>query len=789
MKSAPALTVALAGNPNCGKTTVFNNLTGSNQHVGNYPGVTVEKREGTVRSNNTTVRIVDLPGTYSLTAYSEDELVARNFIIQENPDVVANVLDASNLERNLYLTVQLLELGKPMVFILNMVDIAHNRGYVIDDQAFTTLFKTPVIRTVGNRNHGTAELLSACITANKQHISGWQIDYGSLEPAISQLCEQLTTTNLKQQFPVRWIAIKLLENDAEIIKLVQTTASTDILLLANSLRVDCQLTTGQDPELVIAERRYQSIAQLLEQVVIKNVETEVTSSDKIDRLLTHRLLGLPIFLALMWLLFNLVFTLAEAPQTWLESGFSLLSDWAGMILPAGNLHSLIVDGIIGGVGGVMSFLPQILLLFLGIALLEGTGYMARAAFLMDRVLRSVGLHGKSFIPMLIGFGCSVPAIMATRTLENSRDRLVTILVTPFMSCSARLPVYTVLISAFFSRETAGTVLFSIYLFGIIVAVIMARLFRSIYFKGSVEPFVMELPPYHLPTLNSIFIQMWERGVLYLKKAGTIILTASIAIWFLTNYPTDVNYTKNYDALILETQSQFETQIQTEIISVLTTKQLGTQHDFNSLLNAVTVINQNFADQIVDLAAGSVELAAAEKKYHDQLSQIKLAKPHLFSLVEHYNSLQAANVEQLSMLTNEQTAEKMVASYAGRIGKTLEPLIQPLGFDWKIGIGLFAGFAAKEVLVSTLATIYSMGTADEGSIELQQALVADPIFNPLVAYTLMIFVLLYTPCLAVIAVIRRETNSWRWPIFSIFYTLIVAWSFSFLVRFIGTLLGF
>lgn len=790
MKIAHRWTVALAGNPNSGKTTVFNNLTGSNQHVGNYPGVTVEKREGFISSDNLDFRIIDLPGTYSLTAYSEDEVVARRFIVEEKPDVVANILDASNLERNLYLTVQLLELEQPTVLVLNMIDVATQRGYSIDDRALENVFASPVIRAVGNRNQGTKETLVACAHSAGQPHQPWRIDYGNLEPAIEQLSRKLTTNGESLRFPVRWLAIKMLENDEEVLRLVRSLSTgSAVVQLASNLRQELQEKNDEDPELTIADRRYQFVGQVLSRILTVQSDKSLTTSDKIDRVLTNRIFGLPIFFALMWLLFNLVFTLAEAPQTWLEDGAAAVGTWVGSHMEEGDLRSLLVDGIIGGVGGVIVFLPQILLLFFGIALLEGTGYMARAAFIMDRILRSVGLHGKSFIPMLLGFGCTVPAVMATRTLENPRDRLVTIMVAPFMSCSARLPVYTVLISAFFTKESAGSVLFSIYVLGIVVAVLMARIFRSFFFKGAVEPFVMELPPYHLPTLRSVLMQMWERGILYLKKAGTIILAVSVLVWFLTNYPSEVQYSKDYDTLITQSQTIFEEQSAKEIAPALQVENIEDHPEFTALLEKMQALDEDFDGQTAELDADSPEFAAAESAKQSQLSALKAENTELFAIAERYQELKATADEQVQALEREQAAEKLVASYAGRIGQAIEPMIKPLGFDWKIGIGLFAGFAAKEVLVSTLGTIYSVGEADETSVALQEALAADPVFSPLVAYTLMVFVLLYSPCFAVSAVIRRETNSWKWPVVTIVYTTIVAWIVSFLIYTIGGMLGF
>lgn len=791
MKNTKRWTVALAGNPNSGKTTIFNNLTGANQHVGNYPGVTVEKREGFTAFDGAEFRIVDLPGTYSLTAYSEDEVVARRFIVEEKPDVVANIIDASNLERNLYLTVQLLELEQPTVLILNMADIATERGYSINDQALQELFSSSVVRTVASRSQGIAEVHAAFAKSAGNRNMSFRVDYGSnVEAALDGLHNQLNIVSEELRFPTRWVAIKLLENDQEILRLVGSLSNgASIIHMASEARKVLQEQNDEDPELTIADRRYQFISKVLSRILTTKAGNNSTTSDKIDKVLTNRMFGLPIFFALMWLLFNLVFTLSEAPQGWLEDGVAALGDWVGAHMAEGDLRSLLVDGIIAGVGGVVVFLPQILLLFFGIAILEDSGYMARAAFIMDRVMRLVGLHGKSFIPMLLGFGCTVPAVMGARTLDNPRDRLVTILVSPFISCSARLPVYTVLISAFFAKSIAGTVLFSIYFLGIVVAVLMARILRSSLFKGAAEPFVMELPPYHRPTLRSVLTLMWERAMLYLKKAGTIILAVSVLIWFLTNYPSEVQYSKDYEQAITQSQTAFEEQATSELSAMLKVENLEDHKNFMTIVKKLQVIHEDFEKKTADMEPDSPEIAVVETEKNAQIETLKAENAQLHIAAERYLELKEAADEEKDNLEHQQAAEKIQASYAGRIGYTIEPFIKPLGFDWKIGIGLFAGFTAKEVLVSTLGTIYSVGDADETSVALQDALTNDPAFSPLVAYTLMVFVSLYAPCLAVVAVIRRETNSWKWALFTVVYTTAVAWLVSFLVHSIGSLLGF
>ncbi|NMC30987.1 MAG: ferrous iron transport protein B [Veillonellaceae bacterium] len=706
--STACVTVALAGNPNSGKTTIFNNITGARQHVGNYPGVTVERREGFRRFQGQDMVVIDLPGTYSLTANSMDEVVARNVIIDEQPDLIVNILDAANLERNLYLAVQLLELERPMVLALNMTDVAEQAGIMLDEKALQRRFDIPVVGLVGNRNQGTDKLLQAVIDASARHeYKSFAINYGTkIEAAIHQTIESLTGID-GLKYPLRWLAIKLLENDADIRRTIgEMPVGTSVLAAVDASRNKTMVMIGEDLEIAIAEKRYQYVGEVYRGFVDSHAQVAESRSDRIDRLLTHRVLGLPIFFGIMWVLFNVVFKVGEIPQGWLEEGVKWFGTTVAANMAEGELRSLVVDGMIGGVGSVITFLPSILLLFFGIALLEDTGYMARAAFVMDRVMRAVGLHGKSFIPLLLGFGCSVPAVMGTRTLENRGDRMVTILVAPLMSCSARLPVYTLMIAAFFPERMAGSVLFGVYLLGIVLAILMSLIFRKWLFDGTTEPFIMEMPAYHLPTLRSIMLHMWERSVLYLKKAGTLILTASILIWFLTNYPAEVQYAKDYEAAKANITERYDAEF---------------------------------------------------------------AKP------------------LLGQIEKEQAAEKIGLSYAGRFGKAIEPIIKPLGFDWKMGVGLVSAVAAKEVLVSTLATIYSVGDVEEDSQPLQQTLAADPTFSPLVALSLMVFTLLYSPCLSVLAVIRRETNSWKWPAFSFVYSTVLAWVMAFVVYQGGLLL--
>lgn len=781
--SAASLTLALAGNPNSGKTTIFNNITGARQHVGNYAGVTIERREGFRRFQGKDMLVVDLPGTYSLTAHSLDEIVARNVIIDEKPDIIVNILDASNLERNLYLAVQLLELERPAVLALNMADVAEKRGLKLNDSLLSQKLGIPVVRMVGNRNLGTEDLLNkvtAVAASDTKH--SFVVDYGpEIEEKIQQVLGALGTFT-ETKYPNRWLAIRLLENDKDVQNTVSRIAGGEKVLAAvDKARNELSGILGEEIAIAIAEKRYHFAAEIYDLVTQASNKSNRTTSDRIDSILTHRIFGLPLFFGIMWLLFNVVFTVGAYPQGLLEDGVKSLGQIITATLPDGDLKSLLVDGVIGGVGSVIVFLPNILLLFFGIALLEDTGYMARAAFVMDRIMRAIGLHGKAFIPLLMGFGCNVPAIMGTRTLENPRDRLVTILVTPLMSCSARLPVYTLLIAAFFSESIAGTVLFSVYFIGIVLAVIMAMVFRKWLFPGTSEAFVMEMPPYHLPTWRSILTHMWERSMLYLKKAGTLILAASILVWFMTNYPSEVSYSKDYDQAKEQLTEAFNAQVANDILLPLGIESL---EDNSSLTNVIEQARalENQEDEVLDQLA---EVSDREV----QRAEIKQAYPELYPAAVHYIGLESNLNGDLAQLEKEQAGEKLAGSYAGRLGKAVEPVIKPLGFDWKIGVGLISAVAAKEVLVSTLGTIYSVGGDENDSSALKDVLAADPVLSPLVAFSLMVFTLIYSPCLAALAVVRRETNSWKWTAFSFAYSTMLAWVVSFAVYQIGTALGF
>ncbi len=764
--------IALAGNPNAGKTTIFNNLTGANQKTGNYPGVTVEKRMGSAKHEGYSFNIVDLPGTYSLSATAEDEVVARNYIIKEHPEVIVNVLDASNMYRNLYLTLQLIELGRPIVMALNMVDTAKTMGITVSIERLKLHFpNVSVYEMIGSKNIGTKELLGG-LTKELQPCT-LHLTYGDLvETAATKILEILEPMNLPADFPKRWLSLRMLENKMDLCDLPEMPCMTaqmqeEMRVIREKLAEDL----GEEVSVFISSQKYEYINHIINGTVLRSVDKKINTSDRIDEILTHKYLGLPIFMFLMWLLFNAVFTLGAYPQGWLEDGIAAFSGYLGGVMEDGVFKDLLIDGIIGGVGGVISFLPNILLLFLGISLMEGTGYMSRAAFLMDRVMLAVGLHGKSFIPLLIGFGCTVPAVMGTRTLENKNDRLVTVLVSPFMSCSARLPVYTLLIGAFFEEAWAGTVLFGVYLFGIVTAIVLAKIFRKTMFPGNTEPFIMEMPPYRIPTLKNVILQMMERAMLYVKKAGTVILAASILIWVMTTYPKDVEYTKDYPTMITQLQEQLEQLEGTEEGADKAPAQAESKPVATEAKAEVAKVEST----PTETAKAETAVAQVDKKASAD--------------AESGEDFKAKLEEKIAELERAQKAEALEQSYAGMIGKKLEPVMDPLGFNWKVSVSLLAAFSAKEVLVSSLGTIYSVGADDDSTEALTSILQEDPTLSPLIAISLMVFTLLYTPCLATIAIIYRETGGWKWPIFTGVYSLVLAWVMSFVITNVGHMLGF
>ena len=781
--------IALAGNPNCGKTTMFNNITGAKQHVGNYPGVTVEKKEGHTKFEGQELMFIDLPGTYSLTARSLDELVARNVIVNDNPDVIVNVLDASNLERNLYLAAQLLELEKPMVIALNMADVAEDMGIKYDLKKMAEMTGATIVSTVGRTNIGTKELLEATVSvAASQKAPGVTINYGDLlEGKIAELVEELQKAGTVT-YPLRWVAVKLLEKDADVIGKVMRFENTEAVIeKAKAIREE--IKDQVDLDVVFQEYRHRFAVEVYNTCLTQAPTQLETRSDRYDKILTHRILGLPIFMVVMWLLFNFVNTVGAIPQGWIEDGFTALQAWVITVIPEGQLQSLISDGIIAGVGAVLSFVPLILLLFLGISFLEDTGYMARAAFVIDRVMRACGLHGKSFIPLLLGFGCSVPSVMGARILDNYKDRMVTILITPFMSCSARLPVYTLFAAAFFPPEWAGTVVFGVYALGIVFGIVFAKIFRKYLFAGEAEPFVMELPPYHLPTLKATLTHMFERGIMYLKKAGTFILAASILVWFITTYPMDVEYSKDYDALHDQVAQTYEM----KDAETLAHFGIATDEQKDQVNEIVDNMKSTVADattQAEDAGEAAPEIEVEDDSEAPELfNDIKEQNEQLFPVAWAMYKNQANLDDENQKIDEEQKSEKLEQSYAAMFGKAINPVLKPLGFDWKIGVSLVAGLAAKEVVVSTLGTIYAVGGDTDHPQALTDYLQNDPHFTPLIALTLMLFILIYPPCIAALAVIKRETGSWKWMLFMFCYENAFAWIACFIFYNIGLSLGF
>ncbi len=718
------LTIALAGNPNSGKTTIFNNITGTRQKVGNWPGVTVEKKEGRISRYGYDLTIVDLPGTYSLTPFSIEEVVARNFLLDERPDVVIEIIDASNLERSLYLATQVRELDCKVIFALNMADLARTHGTKIDAAKLSELLDVPVVFTVGNRNEGTDQLLRQAIQLAESDVAlprRRRVKYShDIEEAIGRLqrfAEEKAGGSLP--YDPRWTAIKLIEDD-QIIKerliAAAPQAGMEILQAAQSLRRHLSGRFDEEMQIVMTDERYGFIAGIVREVQTATIRQRVDTSRNIDLVLTHRFFGFPIFVFFIWAMFQLTFTLGDYPVQWIEAGVAGVSAAASALLPDGVWKSLVVDGIIAGVGSVVVFLPNILILFFCIALFEDTGYMARSAFLMDKIMHLIGLHGKSFIPMLMGFGCNVPAIMAARTLESEKDRILTILITPFMSCSAKLPVYVVLAGAFFGTH-AGSVIFGIYLMGVVLSIVTGRVFRSTLLKGADAPFVMELPPYRMPMAKSLLIHMWDRSKLFLRKMGKIILIGSIVIWFLGAFPQSPRYSRDYDS------------------------------------------------EIRRIEAGADESARRQSAER--------------------------SAEAVAELLKQRKAERMQQSYIGRLGRIVAPVFDPLGIDWRGGVALLSGFVAKEIVVSTLGVLHATGEDAEAADEkgaLQNAL-ADSGMTPLSALSMMVFVLLYLPCLATTSAIRRETGSWKWMFFSIGYSTSVAWVMAFAVYQGGRLLGF
>lgn len=704
------INVALVGNPNCGKTSLFNIASGAHEHVGNYSGVTVDAKAGFFSFQGYHFRITDLPGTYSLSAYSPEEIYVRKHIIEETPDLIINVVDASNLERNLYLTTQLIDMNVKMVMALNMYDELEASGTQLDYEKLSELIGVPIVPTIGRTGQGIDKLFHVIIesyegsdymnkdlrkqvrTEAMDDIEAWHKDvephegYASdhgifrhihvnhgpiLERSIEAVKKEIAhNETIRHKYSTRFLAIKLLENDRDIERIVMKLPNgNDILATRDNEAKVIMKAINEDSEQAITDAKYGFISGALKETFTQGQLEREQTTRVIDSIVTHRIWGYPIFFLFLYIMFEGTFVLGEYPMMGIEWLVEQIGNMVSHYMPEGPLKDLVIDGIIGGVGGVIVFLPNILILYFFISFLEDSGYMARAAFIMDKIMHRMGLHGKSFIPLIMGFGCNVPAIMASRMIEDKKCRLITMLINPLMSCSARLPIYLVLIGAFFP-DTASLVLLSIYAIGILLAVLMARLFSRFLVKGDDTPFVMELPPYRIPTSKAIFRHTWEKGAQYLKKMGGIIMVASILIWFLGYYPRG-----NYETV-------------------------------------------------------------AEQQEH---------------------------------------------SYIGQIGKAIEPAIEPLGFDWKLGVGLLSGVGAKELVVSTLGVLYT-NEEDIESVNLSNRI---PI-TPMVALGYMLFVLIYFPCVATLAAIKQESGSWRWAFFAALYTTALAWGVAFIVKTIGNL---
>ena len=716
------INVALVGNPNCGKTSFFNHATGMREKVGNYSGVTVDSKVGYFKHEGYTIALADLPGTYSLTEYTPEELYVRQYIMDQHPDIVLNVADASNLERNLFLTTQLIDMNVPMVMALNMYDELEKNGDRLDLDTLSELFGFPIIPTVSSKGIGIQDVMAKVVDLYEnleQHTKHVHINYGvDLEKSIGIIKEEMREhLDLSSAYSTRYLAIELLAGDKVISELVgKFDDDGSVGKVADEQRAVIERRYNEDAATIVAGAKYGFVRGALLETYTQGKDKSTQPAYSADKILTNRWLGFPILVFFLWFMFQMTFTLGAYPQAWLESFFGWLGDVTTRVLPDGIVKDLLVDGIIAGVGGVCSFLPNILILFFFISILEDTGYMARAAFIMDKLMHRMGLHGKSFIPYIIGFGCSVPAIMATRTLENRKDRILTILTVPFMSCSARLPVYLLLISAFFTKHQ-GLILTSIYLLGIVMAIVTSLMVKKVAFKKERDQFVMELPPYRIPTFRNAVIHMWDKSVQYLKKMGTVILVATVIIWALEYFPQHGKEVDAYTAQIERVQ----------------------------------------ADET---------LSAADRD---------------------------AQVAQLEL---DRSACQIENSYIGRFGRFVAPVFRPLGFDWQMGVSLITGFAAKEIVVSSMGVLYHSDLeADEHSSALQKSLqthtwtsgpdIGKPVFTPWVAFGFMVFILLYFPCVAALSAIRREAGR-KWMLFNLFYTTGVAWLAAFIVRLVSML---
>ena len=699
-------TIALAGNPNCGKTCIFNALTGARQHVGNYPGVTVESKSGSFVLNGMKIKLIDLPGVYSLSSGSPEEEVVFQELTRPGIDLIVNVIDSTIPRRSLYLTTQLAELHIPMLLVFNMSDDAEKKGMKFYIPKLEAFFGSPIVRTVGNRSGGVTlllEKLEETLTKLDEHGSP-QLSYGQdIDQALAAVAVRIDALGVERyrHIPSRFFAVKLLEHDSCVGRMeefapVRDEVETQIRHLRQKHAIDT--------DTFLADRRYAMLAGACREAISATSERRREISDRIDVVMTNKYFGLPLFFLIIYLTFWFTFTCADPLMGYIEDGFAMLSDAVKSIWPESAfpyLRSLLTDGVIAGVGGVLVFLPNILFLFFAIAILEDSGYMARAAFVMDGVMRRFGLQGRSFVPLVLGFGCTVPAIMATRCIESERDRKTTIMVLPLMSCGARLPIYALIVPAFFAAKYQAFVMWLIYLIGVVIALVAARLMKSTLFRGEGEIYLMELPPYRMPTLRSLLLHMWDRGKMYVRKAGSIILLTSLILYFCNTWPEKRELSRNYDA--------------------------------------------------------AIELA---QKNHD--------------------------AESAAALENARLAEQMEYTISGRVGHALEPFFRPIGFDWKLTTACIGALAAKEVFVSQLGILYAEGEADEESVPLREQLIRN--YTPLQAFCIMLFCLLSVPCLATLAIIRREMNSWKMAMAEAGGLFVLAYLVTLVVFQLGSLLG-
>jgi ferrous iron transport protein B len=758
--------VVLTGNPNCGKTTLFNALTGLRAKVGNYPGVTVERKEGKLQGvKDTSVRVLDLPGTYSLSPQSLDEQVARDVLFHRipevpPPDVVVVVVDASNLQRNLYFATQVIELGYPTIIALNMIDVAEENGVSIDAKSLGAALGAEVIPIVASRGEGLKDLREAITrTVDKSEFNITPREFCELPEVFGKEAGKIVSL-LEQTFPETHFqaaseALLIISDERFLTSSVghYPQAIRDAVAQARS-----RLETAQiDWRSVAIESRYARISAIQQAVTTEPQVEKETLSDRLDRILTHRVWGVTIFVGLMLLLFQSIFTFAKIPMEWMTMAIDAMGNYVGSRMAPGDLNTLLVDGVIKGVGAVVVFLPQILLLFLFIAVLEDTGYMARAAFLMDRLMSKVGLHGKSFIPMLSSFACAIPGIMATRTIESPKDRLVTILVAPLMSCSARLPVYTVLIAATIPDKRVagllklpGLTMLAMYMLGIVVALLMAWLFKKTLLKSATPMLIMELPHYKMPVPHVVLRHMWDRSKLFLRRAGTIILGINIILWALATYPKSEKLEKDFAF-----------------------KRIAAVHSVFPGVNTLEGVDTFMEGARAAFKMGTTPPGVTKEQF-DRLET------------------------QLADLDKTVSGEKLRRSFAGMLGRAIEPFIRPLGMDWKMGIGIVGSFAAREVFVSTMSTVYNVGGSedtDEGTASLAKTMQEQTrpdgsvLYTPLMGITLMVFYVFALQCVSTVAIVRRETNSWKWPAFQWAYMTALAWVLAFITWHGGRLLGF